>query len=306
MVLKKFLLLSILIVSSIPIKPANIDWEESLDTITKVGIFTTVAASCGYGIYKFGEWLFSKTDKELYQEAHDYYNKVNNTYKKLITTYSQEIYCPTIEQLLLRLPIDKTIKFECYFEQMELSLRTLADYNKQLATHIQELTWSKNTDILPVMKKLYRRIQGLIQSLKPIHKLLAKHKTYFIGKRLHKTITKKYEKLLHIYQQCYIQDKYRNKKLNELFTPFIDAYQRIAHYPFVYTVTNLKKDIHHVQDIIIKFDGYIILEKKLLSLIKNLKNIRALLKTNKHYLKERQDIFNQQTTNQCHHVMQRR
>ncbi len=263
---------------------------KSYDTSTTTdlahaAVFGAIVTTCGYSIYKVGEWIFSKTDEELYDEACDYYGKTEHKYRQLITTYCQEIYCPTIEHLLTRLPIDKKLSFECYLYQMQSSIETLKDYNNQLECR----KWRATTPLLNSMNKLQKRIDCLIKSLNPIYKMLSDNKAYFIAKQLYKKSLKEYEKFIHIYQNCYLDDSSaRTKKLNKLFTPLIqdgNSYRR----PFGIFVSHLGIDIKNLQKTLEGLYGYPILEQKVSDLIKNLKKIRAIVKMNKNYTNEKKN-----------------
>ncbi|MCA9770394.1 hypothetical protein KC460_03420 [Candidatus Dependentiae bacterium] len=166
-----------------------------------------VAAGC-YGLYKFGSWLFSKTDQQILDEAHRAYDSAHNRYQSLMAILESWYNAgrsvrSANENLLYEIG---TAKIEeqyigNYISDLNQALSTLRSNLKtvterayklqQQALHDSQIYYVKRE-----MDGIAGRINHLLPRLSFLEEFLAYHKSYFILFELESDLYGKYDREL--------------------------------------------------------------------------------------------------------------
>jgi hypothetical protein len=269
-------LLIIFLISSTTIQLSKAESHcDSFETVAKATIIATVAASCGYGLCKLGQWLFKKSNDQILFEAENSYQHTHNEYSHLMEVWQQEIYCPTDEALLRRLPLDNEKCIYSYLRTLEDHLAHLKNHKKNLNERIEELEIKHNEIfMLNRMKKLEVSISQLHTFLTIIYKYLDLHKAYFNLYSDVKTLRKKYK---NEFEQS-DNYSYNEQFFNKILIAIIMSNKDKSRYPYLHYVEMLESSISTLRSSLKNLtQSYCSVEENAYTLLQHLEYIHSLV-----------------------------
>lgn len=256
---KHFLLLPLLALTlERSTKPKQYDEDSDLVTsIAKGTVIASAIGACGYALYKVGEWLFCKSDKQMFDEAKRSYKQTKEQYSDLILRWSHEIAFHSdeacIEYLLPAIKkISPTNSLFYYFGE---TMRTLKNHHEQLKKRIAH---SSDQLFIDRASHLAKQLRSLRQSLKPLYKYISERSGFFNLYEIYKKLQNDYKKEWS-HWSCSCNINTRPDTANHLMNVIGDYYavqasfqQAVAtcvlahnnhNYPYITYVDTLKKDI---------------------------------------------------------------
>ncbi len=311
MLIRKSLLLATICISFNATKPkSKSDCSKPLETIAKVGVFTTIAASCGYGIYKFGQWLFTKSDEQIYEEAHQTYRRIHKHYNNLIIHWHHKVIHQSYEHFLRSLSLDHNKSFTSFLLDLKYDLIDLMKQKKYVYESILNFTYDHHTRfLLEKLKGIEKEADLLIDELTVIYKTLSKHETYFLLTQEVQDCSKKYQQeLALVFTNYHSKSIFTGKALKKKFTKAcVQIIMRDAKntYTFIAYIESLGSHINSLQKLLKKTSQYTypLITSNAAALIEDLSFIHTTIIDHPRYHNEllerkRDKLLEQQLENQ--------